>query len=478
MNLSSSFVLENSFNHLPLVTMNHYLGHCQGYEGRWTIELQLQLFSPFCSIAIFDFETHQTHRLTNRQFNFQSREHPTDPEKEWATNSRISLRAIMYRLPDSAPTRDLVQRIPMNFEISWSPCWINARWREFELYNLLSIRPKKKQGWAIDKSPPPKMPQLYYDDVAAQSAPTTHQAPGNSTIHEPSSTHEPSSSSGQVTYSPAAESSVTETHTHDDDEPPTESLDSDQHTHDDNSIIRGDDHVREYSPDEFVTRFGWGVVFTVDENGAFRDELVEYSDYLVPSHQVEQLNAEYFPEENRDIPFTELTHDSPEFQVEVPIVLPAPATPPPAFRLPKSPPPPPPETAPANHLVVHRMIHSKSLPLIPAVSRPSGTEAPWSIHTRTGVVHPPLPVSPFRPPPGSSAPNPLMTDNHGHRFELTPAALALRLEPERNHPRLTNAELIGGLRNGRPKAPQIKAPPANIRPVSLPPRTPETDPDM
>ena len=454
--------------------MNHYLGHCQGYEGRWAIEMHLQLFSPYCSIAIYDFETHQTHRLTNRQFNFQSREHPTDPEKEWTTNSRISLRAISYRLPDSAPTRDQVQRIPITFEISWSPCWINARWREFELYNLLPIRPKKKQSWVIDKSPPPKMPQLYYDDVAAQAAQTTTHAAPNSTIHEPSS------SSGQVDQSPPSEPTATETHTHLVTETTGEdSLADDAQTHDDSSIIRGDAHVREYSPDAFVTRFGWGVVFTIDEGGNFRDELVEFSDYLVPSHLVEQLEAVYFPEENREVPFTEYTHDSPEFQVEVPIMIPTPVTPPPAFRMPKTPPPPPPDTAPANHLIVNRIIHSKSLPLIPALNYQPGVELPLAIQTRTGVVHPPLPVSPLRPPPGVSAPNPLLTDNHGHRFELTPAAVALRLEPERNHPRLTNTELIGALRIGRPKAPMPKtAPPENIRPVSLPPRTPETDPDM
>ena len=126
------------------------------------------------------------------------------------------------------------------------------------------------------------------------------------------------------------------------------------------------------------------------------------------------------------------------------------------------------------------MIHSESLPLIPVVNLPVDPNRPLPIHARTGTVHPSLLLSPFCPAPGTSAPNPLLTDNSGRRFELTPAALALRLEPEANRPRLTWEELVSALRNlaSQPKGPTTKAPPANLRSASTPPTSnPETDPE-
>ena len=166
-----------------------------------------------------------------------------------------------------------------------------------------------------------------------------------------------------------------------------------------------------------------------------------------------------------------------EFQIEAPetpVIHVTPARPPPAFTLPKSPPPPP-DVEPPNHLVVHKMIHSKSLPLMPVVKMPIDPSRPLSIHTRSGTVHPVLQLEPFCPPPGSSAPNPLVADNYGHRFELTPAAAPLRLEPESNRPRLTSEELLRALRT---PVPRTKAPPQNRRSASTPPPfTPEADPE-
>ena len=457
-----------------LITMNHYLGICQGHNGRFTIELHLQLFSPYCAITVYDFETKRTSRISNRQFNFQARETPTDPEKEWQSNHKIQLRAICYRMPDSCQTHDVVQKIPMNFEISWTPCWVNVRWQERELYCLVSIRPRKKETWATSSIPPPDLPKLYHEDKN-RDRPNTHSNPTN---HEPNTNHEPSSSSG-VNHEPAPNDSIHKNP----DELVNESetfLDRSSNENDDSSIIRGDEHIREYSPDEFVTAFGWGVTFTIDADGVFRDDLVEYSDFLVPSHLVAMLDDRWFPEENRELPFTEYTHDFPEFQIEVPdspVIHTAPVRPPPAFNLPKSPPPPPPVQTPPNHLVVHKLIHSKSLPLVPVLNMPPDSTRPLSIHTQTGTVHPVLPLEPFRPAPGLSAPNPLLTDHSGHRFELTPAAVALRLEPEANHPRLTREELLRDLRP-EPKAPLTKAPPQNVRSASTPPPSnPETDPE-
>ena len=103
---------------LITVPMNHYVGHCQWFNLRFAIEIHLQLFSPYCCITVYDFESKRAHRVENRKFNFQSREHPTHPDKEWRSNHKTDLRAVCYRMNDSCETRGDVRKMLMYFEIS------------------------------------------------------------------------------------------------------------------------------------------------------------------------------------------------------------------------------------------------------------------------------------------------------------------------------------------------------------------------
>ena len=180
--------------------------------------------------------------------------------------------------------------------------------------------------WVITSQPLPNLPKMYYGDLESREK-DSQQAPPN---HEPDQTHEPISSS-QVNHEPPL---ISDNRQNPVDSPAENLEDRNILDDDDSSVIRGDEHIRIYTPGEFVAAFGWGVTFTLDASGAFRDELVDCSDFLAPSHLAAASGDRWFPEQNRELPFAEYTHDSPEFQIEVPetpVIHVTPARPPPAF---------------------------------------------------------------------------------------------------------------------------------------------------